>query len=253
MKVVIAKKSYVFVLVLMIIVGSLLAIRFDNTGTFAQVYFGNNPKLYPIYRVDTDEKKVAITFDAAWGADKTEQIMDVLDEYNVKATFFLVGFWMEKYPEMTKLIYERGFEVGSHSYNHPDMTKLDCTQINQELSSTNDKIKELTGQAPTLFRPPYGAYDNKLIEELDKLNMTGIQWDVDTLDWKGYTPSQVIQRVNNGVQCGSIILCHNNADHVVENTRLILTTLLNKGYSFVKVSELVKDVKEVKIGVGYTK
>lgn len=252
MKVFIAQKSYVFMFVVILLVGSLLAIRFDNTGAFAQVYFGNNPKLYPIYRVDTTDKKVAITFDAAWGADKTEQIMDVLDEYNVKATFFLVGFWMDEYPEMTKKIFDRGFEIGSHSYNHPDMTKLDSTQIRQELVSTNDKISEITGQIPTLFRPPYGAYDNKLIEELNHLNMKGIQWDVDTLDWKGYTPSQVIQRVNNAVQCGSIILCHNNADHVVDNTRLILSTLINKGYSFVKVSELVKDVKDIKIGVGYT-
>ena len=251
MKFVVCKKSYVLVLVLMLLVGSMLAIRFDGTGALAQVYFGNSPKLYPIYKVDTDKKDVAITFDAAWGADKTEQIMDVLDEYNVKATFFLVGFWMDKYPEMTKSIHERGFEIGSHSYNHPDMTKLTNAQINQELTSTNDKIKELTGESPLLFRPPYGAYDNKLIEELNKLNMKGIQWDVDTLDWKGYSPSQVIQRVNNNVGCGSIILCHNNADHVVENTRLILTTLINKGYNFVKVSELVKDVKEVKIGVGY--
>ena len=251
MKIFICKKSYVFILVVMILVGSLLTLRFDSAGALAGVYFGESSKLYPIYRVETDEKKVAISFDAAWGADKTEQIMDVLDEFDVKATFFLVGFWMDEYPEMTKKIHERGFEVGSHSYNHPDMTKLSSEQVRQELVSTNEKIQSLIGQTPTLFRPPYGAYDNKLIQQLQDLGMKGIQWDVDTLDWKGYTPSQVIQRVNNNLQNGSIILCHNNADHVVENTRLILSTIINKGYTFVTVGELVKDVKDIKIGVGY--
>ena len=249
MKVLFIKRKVVCFGILMLIIASLLMVKFDGT-SLAQVYFNDGFKLYPIYRVDTDEKNVAITFDAAWGADKTEQILEVLDEFDVKATFFLVGMWVEKYEDQTKKIFDAGHEIGSHSNTHPDMTKLSASQMDQELKYTNEIIQKVTGTTPALFRPPYGAYNNALIERLDNLKMKGIQWDVDTLDWKGYNPSQVISRVNQNVQNGSIILCHNNADHVVENTRLILTTLINKGYNFVTVGELTKGVKEVKIGVG---
>ena len=249
MRVLFIKRKVVYFTILMLIIASLLTVKFDGN-TLASVYFNENFKLYPIYRVQTDSKNVAITFDAAWGADKTEQILEVLEEFNVKATFFLVGMWVEKYETETLKIHEAGHEIGSHSNTHPDMTKLSVTQIDQELKYTNELIQKVTSLTPKLFRPPYGAYNNTLIERLKNLNMTGIQWDVDTLDWKGYNPSQVINRVNKNVQNGSIILCHNNAEHVVDNTRLILTTLLNKGYNFVTVGELVKDVKEVKIGVG---
>ncbi len=249
MKFFIVKKKIVFLVLIVALCSFFLT--FSSNGTvFASVYFGESMKLYPIYKVDTQKKDIAITFDAAWGADKTKEIMDVCDEYGIKATFFLVGIWIEEYTDLTKEIAERGFEIGSHSYNHPDLTKLDIQEMQTEIIKTNNLIKEVTNQTPALFRAPFGAYNNALISTLSKLNMTGIQWDVDTLDWKGYGPNQVLSRVLNKVSNGSIILCHNNAEHVVENTRLLLTSLQNKGYNFVKVSELVKDVKEVKIGIG---
>ncbi|MBQ8749768.1 MAG: polysaccharide deacetylase family protein [Clostridia bacterium] len=249
MKVLIFKRKIIGVVLLLLLCVTSLAVSIDGK-PFASVYFGDTLKKYPIYSVATEEKKIAISFDAAWGADKTLDILEVLDEFNVKATFFLVGIWIEKYPELTKEIADRGFEIGSHSYNHPDFTKLDKIHMKAELESTNELLEEVTGIRPTLFRPPFGAYNDTLIETLEELNMKGIQWDVDTLDWKGYTPSQVLNRVTSKVGSGSIILCHNNADYVVDSTRLILSTLLNKGYQFVTIGELTKDVKEVKIGVG---
>ncbi|MGN1227952.1 MAG: polysaccharide deacetylase family protein [Christensenellales bacterium] len=249
MKVLIFKRKILGVVLLLILCVTIFAVGAEGK-SYASVYFGVPVKKYPIYSVATDEKKVAISFDAAWGADKTQDILNVLDEFNVKATFFLVGIWIEKYTDLTKEIANRGFEIGSHSYNHPDFTKLDKIHMKAELESTNELLEEVINKKPTLFRPPFGAYNDTLIETLDEMGMKGIQWDVDTLDWKGYTPSQVLNRVTSKVGCGSIILCHNNADHVVESTRLILTTLINKGYEFVTVGELTKDVKEVKIGVG---
>ena len=249
MKFFIVKSKMAFLLLVILLSSFLLTLGNGNTA-FANVFFGNSMKLYPIYKVETQKNEISITFDAAWGADKTREIMDVCDEYGIKATFFLVGIWVEEYPEITKEIAERDFEIGSHSYNHPDFTKLGIQEMQTELIRTNELIQKVAGIKPTLFRPPYGAYNNDLINTLNKLNMRGIQWDVDTLDWKGYGPNQVISRVNNKIDSGSIILCHNNAEHVVENTRLILTTLKNKGFNFVKVGELVKDVKEVKIGIG---
>lgn len=249
MKFLVCKRKHLLFYILTFALIVALCSNYGGT-VYASVFFGENVKKYPIYSVKTEEKKVAITFDAAWGADKTEQILEVLKEFKVNATFFLVGMWCEKYEDMTKLIDKNGFEIGSHSYNHPDMVKLSKQQKLQELEKTNSIIKNITGKDVKLFRAPFGSYNNELIDTLSELGMTGIQWDVDTLDWKGYGPSEVIKRVNSKVGCGSIILCHNNADHVVENTRLILTTLINQGYSFVTVSELIKDVKEVKIGVG---
>lgn len=250
MKFLVCKRKHLLFYFLILAVIFVLGFNFNGT-VYASVFFGENVKKYPIYSVKTEEKKVAITFDAAWGADKTEQILEVLKEFKVDATFFLVGMWCEKYADMTKKISDEGFEIGSHSYNHPDMVKLSKTQKLQELEKTNSIIKNITKKDVKLFRAPFGSYNNELIETLQELSMTGIQWDVDTLDWKGYGPNQVIKRVTNSVKSGSIILCHNNADYVVENTRLILTTLINQGYKFVTVGELVKDVKEVKIGVGY--
>lgn len=252
MKFLVCKRKHLLFYLLAIVVLVFFSVSASGS-VYASVFFGENIKRYPIYSVKTEEKKVAITFDAAWGADKTTLILEVLKEFNVKATFFLVGMWSEKYKEQTRVIDSYGHEIGSHSYNHPDMVKLSKTQKLQELEKTNEILKELTGKQVKLFRAPFGSYNNELIETLDSLSMTGIQWDVDTLDWKGLGPSEVIKRVNSKVGCGSIILCHNNADYVVENTRLILSTLTNAGYSFVTVGELVKDVKEVKIGVGINK
>ena len=251
MKVLFLKRKVLSIVLLVAIISGVLGMSMGDS-SFAQVYFGDSGKKYPIYRVATESPKVAISFDAAWGADKTEQIMAVCEEFGIKATFFLVGFWVEKYPELTRLIYDNGFEIGSHSFNHPDMTKLSESQMRQELESTNATIEGIIDGEVRLFRPPFGAYNNTLVDVVESMNMRAIQWDVDTLDWKGYNPSQVIDRVTKYVQNGSIILCHNNADYVVENTRLILTTLQNKGYEFVTVGELVQDVQTVKIGVGYT-
>ena len=128
----------------------------------------------PIYSVETDEKKIAISFDAAWGADKTRNILDILDSYEVHATFFLVGFWVEKYPDMVKEIYDRGHEIGNHSQNHPEMSKLSKQQMIQEITSVNEQIEAITGQAPTVFRPPYGDYSDAVVLTLRELNMHAI-------------------------------------------------------------------------------
>src|SRR5699024_9430583 len=111
---------------------------------------------------------------------KTRQIMDICEEYNVKATFFLVGFWVEKYPDITKEIAERGFEIGTHSMTHPQMSKLSTEQVMNELSQSQQKIAQLTSQEVTLFRPPFGDYNNTLISCAEQLGLYTIQWSVDS-------------------------------------------------------------------------
>ena len=192
----------------------------------------------PIYRVERDDNYVAISFDAAWGADKTQTIMDVCDEYGVKATFFLVGFWMDKYPEMVQEIDARGFEIGTHSATHPKMSTLSADQCREELTSSCRKIFDLTGKGVTLFRPPFGDYNNTLLEVCDQLRLYPIQWSVDSLDWKGLTAQQIAERVIKA-KSGDIILCHNNSDHIVEALPLIFEWAKMSGIKFCPIGQLI--------------
>lgn len=226
----------IFVVLLVVVV--LLAVSI-NGSTSAQVFFGYAPRKVPIYSVDTSEKQVAISFDAAWGADKTEEILEILDEFDVNATFFLVGFWVDDYTDMVKKIDEAGCEIGTHSNTHPDMVKLDKESVSEELSTSVSKIEAVTGKKVTLFRAPFGSYNNQLLEVAEGMGLKTIQWDVDTLDWKGLSASEINSRVLSKVQNGSIILMHNNSDHVLDGLRLILTTLKNKGYQIGSIGELV--------------
>lgn len=143
------------------------------------VSFGQERRI-PIYGVQTDKKQVAISFDAAWGNEFTAGILDILDTYDVKATFFLVDFWAEKYPEDVKMIAERGHDIGNHSATHPDMAQLSEEAITGELNAVADRVESLTGKRPVLFRPPYGSYSDRLINTAEALGYQTIQWSVDT-------------------------------------------------------------------------
>lgn len=221
-----------------LLVAVLLAIPYEG-GVSALVWRGNSTRLVPIYNVATEKKQVAISFDAAWGADKTEDIMEVLKEFGANATFFLVGFWVDDYSDIVKKIDDAGFEIGTHSNTHPDMVKLSENSIREELLSSIDKIKAITGKEVNLFRPPFGSYNNTLLHVCDELKLKAIQWDVDSLDWKGLSAGEICKRVMNKTKNGSIILMHNNADHVVEATRLTLDYLTKAGYEITNIGSLI--------------
>ncbi len=201
--------------------------------------FISQSKEKPIYCVDTTEKKVAISFDAAWGADHTLKILDILDSHNVSATFFLVGFWVDKYPKMVKEIDVRGYEIGNHSENHPQMSKLTSSQMKTELESVNKKIYELTNKNTILFRPPYGDYNDELINTVRSLGMHTIQWSIDSLDWKEYGRQQLINRVLKNVKNGDIILFHNNAKYTADALPEIIYELQNRGFKVCSIGELI--------------
>ena len=232
------KSRTIKIFLAMVAVVVLLAISFEG-GSAAQVWFGYSTRLVPVYRVERQEKQVAISFDAAWGADKTQQIIDVLKQYDAGATFFLVGFWVDKYPEMVKAIAQAGFEIGTHSNTHPDMAKISQENIAKELDISTEKIKAITGKEVTLFRPPYGSYNNQLISACNQRNLIPIQWDVDSLDWKGLSATEITKRVVTKVESGSIILMHNNADNVVDALKMVLERLTNDGYQITSVGQLV--------------
>ena len=139
----------------------------------------------PIYCVDRPEKVCAISFDAAWGADNTQGILDVLAKYNVKATFFVVGNWADQYPQQAKAIVESGCELMNHSNAHGHFNSMSTAEIQADVTACNDKIEALTGVRPTLIRCPFGEYDDHVITAIREMGMEPIQWDVDSLDWKG--------------------------------------------------------------------
>ena len=209
--------------------------------------FAKSERLLPIYCVETTEKKVALTFDAAWGADDTDTLISVLKKYNATATFFVVGEWVDKYPNEVKKLSDAGFDVMNHSARHPYMTNLNEDGMKEQLKVCNDKIAAITGKAPTLFRPPYGDYDNKVISTVESVGMKTIQWDVDSLDWKDTaTVDSIVTRVTGRVKPGSIVLFHNDADHTPEALPIILEKLTADGYAFVKVADLIyKDNYEI--------
>ena len=165
--------------------------------------------------------------------------MNICDRYNIKATFFLVGFWIEKYPDKVKEIYNRGFEIGIHSNTHPDMTKLTRKEIKSELETNINKIVELTGFTPKLFRPPYGYYNNNLIKICEELGLSCIEWSVDSLDWKDISASDIAGRVIKKSDNGSIILFHNNSDNIIDGLKMCLEYFESKETQVVPIGDLI--------------
>lgn len=193
----------------------------------------------PIYKVDTDEKKIAFSFDATWGTELTDQLLDILDEYGVKTTFFLAGNWIESHPDYVKLIAERGHEIGTHSYAHPHMNSMSRTEIIDDLEKNHELLKGITEEDPILFRPPFGEYNNQLIDIATEMGYYTIQWSIDSLDWQDVSAHFMIQRVLNNLQPGEIVLFHNAGKHTPEAVRTLLPELQARGYEVVPISELI--------------
>ena len=195
----------------------------------------------PVYCVQTDQKKIALTFDAAWGNEDTEQILSILEKNQIHATFFMTGGWVDSYPDDVKAIAAAGHDIGNQSQTHPQMSSLSKEEIREELMSVHTKVKELTGQNMFLFRPPYGDYNNLVIQTATECGYLSIQWNVDSLDWKNYGVQSIIDTVtkNDNLGNGSIILMHNGAKYTKDALDTVILTLKEKGYEFVTLSELV--------------
>jgi peptidoglycan-N-acetylglucosamine deacetylase len=224
--------------VLCFILAAVLAVCACIQGARA-IQAASTKRSLPIYNVQTDEKKIAISFDAAWGNEQTQTLIDILKQYNVHATFFVVGAWVDKYPDSVKALAEAGHEVCNHSNTHPHMPKLTQQEMTAQITECNKKIMAITGKSPLLFRPPYGDYNNAVIDTVNSLKMYPIQWDVDSLDWKDPTPQQIIDRVTKKVKPGSIVLFHNGAKNTPAALPTILKTLQSEGYTIVPVSQLI--------------
>ena len=212
-----------------------------TAGSSIRVSNSVNGRELPIYCVETKEPKIALTFDAAWGNEDTQKILEVLKKHDVHVTFFMTGGWVENYPDDVKAILAAGHDLGNHSENHKNMSQLSDAEKKEELMKVHDKVRTLTGYEMFLFRPPYGDYDNAVVNVAKDCGYYTIQWDVDSLDWKDYGVDSIIKTVTEHKHLGngSIILCHNGAKYTAQALDTLITKLKEKGYTFVPVSELI--------------
>lgn len=234
-------KKVVTLAVAVLVLTGLLGVHYHNEGSLLPTSSTSGGKELPIYCVQTDEPKIALTFDAAWGNEDTKQIMEILKKHDIKVTFFMTGGWVEKYPDDVKMILAEGHDLGNHSQNHKNMSQLSDSEKESELMTVHNKVKELTGYDMFLFRPPYGDYDSAVVKTAKKCGYFAIQWDVDSLDWKDYGVDSIIKTVTQHKHLGngSIILCHNGATYTAKALDTLISTLKDAGYTFVPLSQLI--------------
>ena len=198
-----------------------------------------NDKLLPIYNVQTEEKKVAFTMNCAWNADDIDQILEVLKQNDTKITFFMVGNWINKFPEAVKKIYEAGHEIASHSNTHPHVNNLSYEENIEEIEKSNDKIEKITGQRTKIYRAPYGEYNNTVIKAAQDKGYYTIQWSLDTLDYTGLTGDEMWNRIQDKLKEGDIILSHNGTKHTADSLDMLIKNIKQKGFEVVRVSDLI--------------
>ncbi len=231
------KKKWVVVSAVALI--AVIIISLFTCGGSVSAFSKTARKQLPIYRVKTDEKKIAISFDCAWGVDYTDTLLSIMKEEDVRCTFFMVEFWTKKYPDYVKKISDYGHEIGTHSATHPYMSKLDKAAIQKELTTSKTAIENITGKKVEVFRPPYGDYDDLLIDTAKELGLFTIQWDVDSLDWKDLSATEIKERVIKKTKSGSIVLFHNQGKNTAKALPSIIKALKAEGYTFLPIGELI--------------
>ena len=199
----------------------------------------NVQKYLPIYNVQTEEKKVAFTMNCAWNADDIDSILKTLEENNTKITFFMVGDWIDKFPDAAKKIYEAGHEIASHSNTHPHVNNLSYEENVSQIENSNEKIEKITGKKTMLYRAPYGEYNDTVIKAAEENGYKTIQWSLDTLDYTGKTGEEMWQRMKNKIKEGDIILSHNGTNHTADSLDMLIKNIKSKGFEVVTVSNLI--------------
>lgn len=196
-------------------------------------------KKLPVYCVETNEPKVAFTMNCAWNADDIDSILETLSKHNVKITFFMVGDWVDKYPEAVKKISDAGHEIANHSDGHKHVNNLSLEENENEIKLCSEKIEKITGNKTSLYRGPYGEYNNTVIQAAENQKHITIQWSLDTLDYNGLTGDEMWARLNEKLKNGDIILSHNGTEHTADSLDKLLTNIKEKGFQVVTVSELI--------------
>ena len=188
---------------------------------------------------------MALTFDCAWDIDHTEEYIDILQKYQVEATFFVTGVWAEKYTNAVKQISEAGYEIGNLGNTYERIPQLSQADMMSNLMQCNETLKKITGKTPVLFRPPYGDYNALLLDTANTLEMQAVQWDIDSFDQHNTTVQGIADKVMEEAKSGSIILLHNRSDLTLEALPYMIETLQSEGYEIVSVSQLMRNASEM--------
>lgn len=197
-------------------------------------------RLVPIYKVDVQDARVALSFDATWGTSRTDRLLEILRRHGVKTTFFLAGNWVDKYPDYVRKIAAEGHEIGNHSYTHPHMATLGPEQIRWELEENQRRIDALVGRPDVLlFRPPFGEYDDTVLQVAGELGYFTVQWSVDSLDWQDLSADAMVERIVSRIAPGDIVLFHNDGTHTPEAVDRLIPLLKARGFRIVPVSQLI--------------
>ena len=196
-----------------------------------------------IYRKKENEfMKIALTFDDGPHPRYTPQILDILDKYGIKATFFAIGINADRYPDTMEMVIDRGHEIGNHTYTHPHVDRLDSEMLYNEVEKCESALFSHTDYRTKLFRPPEGMIDGYVKSVIKQLDYKVILWDIDTMDWANTPPDKIARNVIGSVSSGDIILMHDYVSYnspTPEALELFIPILLEKGYKFVVVSELI--------------
>lgn len=174
-----------------------------------------------------------------WNADDINSILDTLSKNKIHITFFMVGDWVDKYPEYVKKISEAGHEIANHSNTHPHVNNLSIDKNMEEIKLCSDKIEKITGKKTILYRGPYGEYNNNVINAANNQNHKTIQWNLDTLDYSGLTGEEMWKRLDGNLKNGSIILAHNGTKHTADSLEYLINNIKKSGYEIVTVSDLI--------------
>lgn len=217
----------------------ILSFFFVNTDVKTIETSALTSELVPIYSVQTEQKRISLTINCAWSADDIDKILEILDARNVKVTFFMVGEWIDKYPEYVQKIADAGHEIANHSDKHLHVSTLSYEENVEEITKCTEKIKNITGKEVTLYRCPYGEYNDTVIKAATDNGYKVIQWSIDSLDYQGLDTSQMWDRINKDLKTGSIILLHNGTETTADSLDTIIKNIQDKGYNIVPVSDLV--------------
>jgi len=229
--------SYLVALSTVVALFVIAAVFTNKSGEIMQTM--SNSKLLPIYNVETDEQKVAFTMNCAWDADDIDSILATLEKHKIHITFFMVGDWVDKYPDAVKKIADSGHEIANHSDGHKHVNNLSLEENEKEIQVCSDKIQKITGKPTTLYRGPYGEYNNTVIQAAENQKHVTIQWSLDTVDYKGITGDEMWKRLDEKLKNGDIILSHNGTEHTADSLDKLLTNIEQKGFKVVTVSDLI--------------
>jgi polysaccharide deacetylase family sporulation protein PdaB len=223
----------------LIILAVFIGIAVGVAAVFTSINTGAAETRLPIYSVERPDNKIALTFDCAWGNSNTDELLAILEEHGVYATFFVTGEFVDKFPDDVRRIHAAGHEIANHSDSHPRIRGMNLNRLIEDTREAERKIMLVTGERPTLYRSPYGEYDENSIKTIEGLGYKFIQWSVDSIDWQEPDPATIIKRVTDKTVPGSILLFHNDLENTAQALPEVLTRLRQAGFEFVRTSELI--------------